>query len=338
MATLKDIAKIAGVNVSTVSKALRGSSDINKQTMQNIKKIADELNYSYEKREPSQIKTQYSNSLNTIGIICPEIISEYYSDIVNTLTKEIRKKGYYCIISFTDFDSENEGRYLKGLLNSNVKGIIFITESLDIDDTLGLIKNNNYTIPLVVIAQNADTKEFDCIKIDDEYGMKLSVEHLLEQGHTNLGYVGDKLSNARMEAFIENLQENKLKVNKKWIRVSEERFEKCGYDLLTAMIKEGDLPTAIVGAYDNIVIGAVKAITDSGRKVPEDISIIGIDNISVTNYYNPEITSVAGPVEEMARIAVKLLFKKIDSSEYDVVQNVVLPPRLITRKSVRKLS
>ncbi|NLB43149.1 MAG: LacI family transcriptional regulator [Clostridiales bacterium] len=336
MATLKDIAKIAGVNVSTVSKALRGSSDINKQTMENIRKIADELDYKYVIRDKNEEKAQCQDKLNTIGIICPEITSSYYSEIVNMITKEMRKKGYYCIIGFTDFDSKNEAQYLEGLLKSNVEGIIFITESVEIGDTLSLIKKNDNSIPLVVIAQNSDTKEYDCIRIDDKYGIKLSIEHLLEQGHTDIGYIGDELSNARLEAFIEILQAKNLRVNRKWIRVSEERFEKCGYDLMTNMLKDDDLPTAILGAYDNVVIGAIKAITDAGRKVPEDISMIGIDNISVTAYYNPEITSLAGPAEEMARIAVKLLFKKIESPDYKVIQNVVLPPTLVVRKSIKK--
>jgi DNA-binding LacI/PurR family transcriptional regulator len=145
------------------------------------------------------------------------------------------------------------------------------------------------------------------------------------------------LSSARMEAFVKVLQANNIKINEKWIRVSEERFEKCGYDLLTAMLKENTLPTAIVCAYDNIAIGAIKAINDAGLRVPDDISIIGIDNINVTSYYNPEITSIAGPVEEMAKIAVKLLFKKVDSADYNVVQNVVLPPSLVVRNSVKKI-
>ncbi|NLC45260.1 MAG: LacI family transcriptional regulator [Clostridiales bacterium] len=337
MATLKDIAKIAGVNVSTVSKALRGSSDINKQTMKNIRKIADELDYKYVIQDNRKDKAKQQDSLNTIGIICPEITSSYYSEIVNMITKEMRKKGYYCIIGFTDFDSKNEGQYLEGLLKSNVKGIIFITESLEIGDTISLLKNGDNFIPLVVIAQNSGTKEHDCIRIDDKYGIKLSIDHLLELGHTDIGYIGDELSNARLEAFIEILQANNIKMNRKWIRVSEERFEKCGYDLMTDMLKEDNLPTAILSAYDNIAVGAIKAITDSGRNVPEDISMIGIDNISVTAYYNPEITSVAGPAEEMARIAVKLLFKKIESPEYKVIQNVVLPPTLVVRKSVKSL-
>ncbi len=239
-----------------------------------------------------------------------------------------------CIFGFTNFDSEIEKHYLKDLIGLQVKGIIFISESLDINNILTQYKEC-LSIPLVLITPNAETKDFDCIKIDDEYGVKLSVEHLIQQGHKKIGYIGDELSNPRLEAFLKVKGENELKINKKWIQVSEERFERCGYELMSNLLKEGGLPTAILAAYDDIAIGAVKAVHDAGLKVPDDISIIGIDNIRVTEYYNPTLTSVAGPVEEMGRIALKLLFKKIKSPEYNVVQNVTLPPRLITRGSVK---
>jgi len=134
------------------------------------------------------------------------------------------------------------------------------------------------------------------------------------------------------------MQANKLKVNKKWIQVSEERFEKCGYDLMCNILKNDELPTAILGAYDDIAIGAIKAIHDKGLNVPNDISVVGIDNVRVASYYYPELTTIAGPIEEMGKIAVKLLFKKVKDSEYKVVQNVKLTPMLVERRSVKSLS
>ena len=128
-----------------------------------------------------------------------------------------------------------------------------------------------------------------------------------------------------------------MKVNRKWIQVSEERFEKCGYDLMNNILKNDELPTAILGAYDDIAIGAIKAIHDKGLKVPDDISVIGIDNVRVASYYSPEMTTIAGPVEEMGKIAVKLLFKKVKDEQYKVIQNVMLSPMLIERKSVKKI-
>jgi len=333
MATLKDIAEIAGVNVSTVSKALRDSSDLNEETKLRIMKIAKDIGYKYNivKRKKN------NNDLGTIGVICPEITSNYYSQIVSTLEKEIKNEGFFCIICFTNFDNENEKYYLKSLYNAGVQGIIFISESLDLNDILNEYKKNT-SIPLVLIAQNTETQDFDCIKIDDEYGVKLAVEYLIKSGHKEIGYIGDELSNPRFEIFINVMQANKLKVNKKWIQVSEERFEKCGYDLMCNILKNDELPTAILGAYDDIAIGAIKAIHDKGLNVPNDISVVGIDNVRVASYYYPELTTIAGPIEEMGKIAVKLLFKKVKDSEYKVVQNVKLTPMLVERRSVKSLS
>lgn len=327
MATLKDIAKIAGVNISTVSKALRDSSDISHDTKKDIRKIAKDLDYKFE-----HIRRKTSNGFGTIGVICPEITSNYYSQIVSIIENEIKKQEYFCIIGFTNFEKENEKYYLKHLLNSGVHGIIFISESTDLDSILLEYKKET-SAPLVLVAQNTETKDFDCIKIDDDYGVRLAVEHLIQLGHKDIGYVGDELSNTRLEIFTRIMQENNIKLNKKWIQVSEERFEKCGYDLMDKILKGDEIPTAIMGAYDDIAIGAIKAIHDKDLKVPQDISVVGIDNVRVASYYCPEITTVAGPVEEMGKIAVKLLFKKIKDSGYNVVQNVMLSPTLIRRKS-----
>ncbi len=331
MATLKDIAIKAGVNISTVSKALRDSSDINEDTKIKIAKIAKELNY-----KSGMIKRKPSNKFGSIGIICPEIISNYYSQIVSKIEEEIKKAGYFCIIGFTNFDIESEKYYLKQLINAGVQGIILISESSELSGILVEYKKDTY-IPLVLIAQNTETKDFDCIKIDDAYGVRLAVEYLIQSGHKDIGYVGDYLSNSRLDVFIKVMQENKMKVNKKWMLVSEERFEKCGYNIMNSMLQSDDRPTAIFAAYDDVAIGAIKASHDKGLRVPEDISVTGIDNIRAASYCRPELTTVAGSVEEMGTIAVKLLFKKLKDERYKVVQNVMLSPTLIERKSTTKI-
>jgi len=134
------------------------------------------------------------------------------------------------------------------------------------------------------------------------------------------------------------MQANKIKVNKKWIQVSEERFEKCGYELIGNILKNDELPTAILVVYDDIAIGAIKAIHDKELKVPDDISLVGIDNIRMASYCCPELTSIAGPIEELGKIAVNLLFKKVKEPEYRIVQNIKLTPVFIERKSVKSIN
>ena len=331
MTTLKDIAKIAGVNISTVSKALRGSSDINEETRKRIIQIATESNYQFEK-----IRKKSSNEYGIIGIVCPEIISNYYAQIVGIIEDEARKEGYFCLISITNFDPKNEKCYLNKLTDADIDGIIFISENRDLEKSL-LDYKRKMNVPLVLISQNSETKDFDCIKIDDDYGVRLAVEHLIQLGIKDIGYIGDELSNTRLNAFIKVLEENNLKINKKWIKVSKERFEKCGYNSMSSILKYNDIPIGILAAYDDIAVGVIKAIYDNGRNVPDDISVVGIDNIRSASYLRPELTTVAGPIEEMGKIAVKLLFKKIKDDDYNVVQNIRLTPVLIQRNSTKSI-
>lgn len=327
MATLKDIAEIAGVNVSTVSKALRDSSDINEETKNKITKIANEMGYKFK-----AVKRKQFEHFGSIGVICPEIVSGYYSQIVSRIEEEAKKERCFCIIGFTNFETENEKYYLKHFIDAGVQGVILISESSELNDILIEYKEDT-PIPLVLIAQNTETKDFDCVKIDDAYGVKLAVEHLIQLGHRNIGYIGDELSNSRLEVFTGVMHDNKMEINKKWIQVSKERFEKCGYELMSNILKSKDIPSAILGAYDDIAIGAMKAIHDKGLRVPEDISVVGIDNIRLASYCIPELTTIASSVEEMGKIAVKLLFKKVKDSQYKVIQNVMLSPTLVHRKS-----
>ncbi len=329
MTTLKDIAKIAGVHVSTVSKALIGSSDINEETRERITKIAIENDYKIDK-----VRRKSLHNSGIIGVICPEIISNYYAQIINIIEEEIKKEGYLCLISLTSFDLNSERTYLNLMAKANTEGIIFLSESINLEEIL-LDYKKNINIPLVLIAQNTETKDYDCIKIDDEHGVRLAIEHLIQIGMQDIGYIGDELSDARLNVFIKILEENKLRANKKWIKVHKERFEKCGYDSRSAILKGDEIPSAILAAYDDIAVGVIKAIYDSGRSVPDDISVIGIDNIRSAQYLCPELTTIAGPVEEMGKIAIKLLFKKIKNKEYKVVQNVRLSPNLIIRKSIK---
>lgn len=332
MVKLKTIAEIVGVNISTVSKALRDSTDINYETKIKILDVAKQLNYPLKKLT----KNNNQNNIGMIGVICPEITSDYYSQIISIIEKEIKKENYFLIIGFTNFESEKEKYFLDEYqsLDTNVSGIIFITESGELDNTL-LSYRARTDIPMVMIAQNTNPIGFDSIKIDDDFGVKLAIEYLITSGHRKICYLGDELSNTRKDAFLGIMNANRIEVNEQWVQVNKERFEVCGYELMNNILKSGNLPTAVFGAYDDIAIGAMKAIYEYGLKIPDDISIIGIDNIRVSPYINPNLTTVAGPVEEMGRIVVKLLLKKIKDAEFDVVQNVKLSPRLIIRDSVK---
>ncbi len=333
MATLKDIALKAEVTVSTVSRALNGNSEIKKATRDRIVQIARELNYISNKNE-----TYFCGStLKTIGLICPEIRGNFYSSLVNTMEVEIKEAGYTMILGLTNFKSEEELRYLDLFEKKNVDGIVFITTMNDsIKEELVNFKAR-CSIPLIQLANVFEVEEYDCIRFDDKLGVTLAVEHLLDLGHADIAYIGENLTKDRQKHFVDALKKHGIKINNDFIKSGEERFEEAGYLRMKEILATEDkLPTAIFASYDDVAIGAMRAIYESGRKIPEDISVIGIDNIYLTSYLYKSLSTISNPTNEMMNIAIRILLDKIEDKGNKVIQHVVVKPELIIRESTGK--
>lgn len=329
LATLKDIAKLAGMNVSTVSRALNNSSDISESTKKKIVKIARELNYFSNK----QNSLLANNTSYAIGVIAPEIESNFYSQLVGTIEKKITTEGYTLITGFTNFKYEEEVRFLNLFAHKAVAGIILI-RSLDERTSKDLNEfKQKFSIPVIQVDTKHILDFYDCLKIDDYFGVSTAVEHLIELGHTSIGYIGDTLSEHRKKAYIDTLNKYNIRINENFIRIGEERFEKGGYKRMNELLSLSETPTAVFASYDDIAIGAMRAIYEKGLKIPEDFSIVGVDNIKISSYLYKGLTTVSVPVNELGDISTAILFNKIQNKKYEVVQHVVLKPQLIVRET-----
>lgn len=321
---------MAGVSISTVSKALNNSAEIGRETKSRIIKIAQDLQYDMSPARPAEEKKAGS----LISVICPEISSNYYAQLVNSVGANITGRGYQYMVAVSDFNTEKEEAYLEMAAGQGIAGIVLITES-EKADIEPVIRNAKYlwNIPLVLIANQADTNEFDCIKIDDALGVATGVEHLARLGHTGVAYIGDRLTEGRLLAYREAMEKNGLSVDETLVRVSDLRFEECGYRSMKDMLSSGRAPTALFAAYDDIAIGAMRAMLEQGLGIPEDISVVGMDNVAACPYLMKGLTTVSNPIREMAEISISILNKKIRDKEYTVVQHVVLKPELIMRET-----
>lgn len=331
LATLQDIANRAEVNVSTVSRALNDSSEIKDETKEKIVKIARELNYVSNKSNNTLLTT----NTHSIGMILPEIKS--YSEVVKEIEKNIKGKGYSLIFGLTNFEYENEKHYLNLFLKKNVDGIICVT-LLNKKTTEDLKEfREKYNIPVVLVETLLAVPDYDYIKIDDHRGVKMAVEHLLNLGHKKIGFIGEKLSKHRLSGYMETLKKYNIKIDKDLIKIGKERYEEGGYKRMNDILKLEQIPTAIFASYDDMAIGAIKAIYESGLEVPEDISVVGFDNVSVTAYLKKGLTTISRPVEEMGKLAVSILLRKIEN-KFKAVQNTELKPKLIVRETTDKLN
>ena len=328
MSTLKDIAKAAGVSVSTVSKALNDSYEIKDETKIKIIRAAKELNYNIN----SEKNYVNKNKSHLIGVICPEVNSNYYAQLVTHLEASIAKRGYNSILAVTGFEAEKEENYLNLFINQQVDGIILITENQDIQAITHKIKYL-WNIPIVLIAADTEVSDFDCIKIDDYFGVVTGMNHLIGLGHEKIAYIGDALSGGRFDAYREVMHNNGIEIYDKLYKILDVRYEECGYQGMNEILDSGEIPTAVFAAYDDVAIGAIRAITEHGLTIPGDISIIGVDNITVSPYLAKGLTTTSGPVKEMADVSVSILNKKIKDDEYTVVQHVLFKPELIVRET-----
>ncbi len=331
MVRLNEIAEKAGVNISTVSRVLNHSQGIGEETRNHVFKVVEELGYKAKRRHGRR---------NTIGVIVPELASQYYALLVHSLESRIREKGYNMLIAMSDFDSKKVVQNFETMENNEVCGIICST--LAAGDELGLpiLQAAERTrVPVVFLADGSkrESLRFDFIYLNQLNGIELVIDHLTALGHTRIGFVGEVHSMPRLKCFEQVMKEKGLVIDQRLVKMGVTRFEYGGYEQTKLLLDEPDRPTAIIAAYDQFAFGALKAIEDAGLKVPDDISVVGFDNIVTSEFLPKKLTSVTNPVGSMGQIAIRLLFSKLYPKADDIIQNVSLQPALIVRETTKDI-
>lgn len=333
MATMKEIAALAGVSVSTVSKGLRNADDVGDETRVRIKQIAADLGYTYRasSRPPRYTRTP------SIGIVCPEVVSHYYSQMLASMENTLSKEGYSTVISLSGFRPEVEKRLLKLYNDLGLDGIICVTEGQTIQARLEAMFSDRH-MPFVLLSNHIavhdiDHIDIDHIDIDDEHAVRIAVEHLKSLGHTTIGYIGDHLSRERRDLYLKHVREGNLRTDDSQVVENDKRFEECGYAGMQSILTSGILPTAVFCAYDAIAIGALRAAYEHQVAIPETMSVISIDDVSEASYLHRSLTTVSGPSSQMGKMAADNLIDQIESKETHVVQHVTLKPHLVVRET-----
>lgn len=337
MVTIKDIASEANVSISTVSRILNFDESLNvsEETRKRVLSIAEELNYVRVKERKNKAK-KYN-----IGIVCSyseskELNDPYFLSIRTTIEKK-------CINENIEFNS----LYISKILNEssnkykNIDGIIAI--GIFQEEEIKSLKEISENI--VFIDSSPEEWEFDSVVVDLKYGTMKALEYLYELNHVNIGYIGAKVvphnnegnSNELINYREASYRSFMLKINnlnEEWIFKGNFTPED-GYKLMKKALKLKEIPTAFFIASDPMAIGAYKAITEEGYKIPEDISIIGFDDIITAQYLTPSLTTIKVFTDFMGEVAFDLLLEKI-KEERSLSKKIVLPVKLIVRDSCTK--
>lgn len=320
--SLKKLAQKTNCSVSTVSKAFSGSKEISESTKQRIFTAAKEMGV-FEK---------YSKVISNkpvVAVLCPELCSEFYSNIVENLNNSANKKNVLLLVKICGFDLEkiNEAfRYLAFV--HKVDGIILIGE------TDGILNPEKF--PLVAYGSSNEMDKINAIKYDAESVVEQGIKKLMDCGHKKIAFIGEK-NTARMNSYFEDCMKKRgIETDKRFIHISSERFEKAGYLGMKQILESGERPTAVFAAYDYIAIGAMKYIYEIGLEVPKDISIIGTDNISLTDKIKVPLSSIS-KVDGFYDEAIDMILKKIYNKYVDIKVKEYVQPKFVDRNSVNKI-
>ena len=320
--TLTELAKRAQTSVATVSKAFSGSAEIPDTTKEKIFRIAKRAG-CFEKYYKGPRERRI------VALVFPESESEYYGREIGLLEKELDRRGADTVIALTRFDPEREARLFSELVyRMKVDGVILAG--------VGKLIKNPDEVPLVILGSPSQRSlNADFVRFSTTEAILNLVGIIKEYGHRDVGFIGENLTLSKLEYFKQAMRYHGLPLREKFIAVSEsERFAAAGESGMQRLIDRGAVPSVIVAAYDQIAYGAMRRASNSGYRIPEDISFAGFDDISVTQYLDVPLTSIHMHLEEVCERVVDLIFKRIENRHYRERSEIVIPATVVVRDSL----
>lgn len=331
--TQADVARLAGVSRATVSYVLndraRGRIPITESTRQKVLQAAAELGY-----EPNALaRSLKSGTSRTIGLLMPAVHNPHYWDILEGAEEEITARGYHLALVTANLDLERERRCLHSLFQQRLDGLILMPTFTDqLTEEMDLLCER--ACPAVFITP---IEGIDWVFPDIRGGAEAIMEHLLELGHTRIGFINGAarphLSQTREDVYREKLAAAGLPVDKHLVRHCGPLMQD-GYVEVGKLLDLSDPPTAIWAINDLLAISALRAIHERRLCVPGDVALAGFDDIAFARQLYPPLTTAHMPAKAMGRRAAEFLFKRLDDPECEPMQEV-MPMHLVIRQSTR---
>ncbi|MFH1610133.1 MAG: LacI family DNA-binding transcriptional regulator [Candidatus Bipolaricaulota bacterium] len=328
MVTIKDVARAAGVSPSTVSRALNDSPLLKDETKARIRCLAAKLGYERNELARGLVK----GLSGAVGLVVPDITNPFFADIARGVGAVAHGRGYGVVLCSTEGDPELERSQLQLLRRKRVDGFLLTAVTADAPHLEDLTRAG---IPFVLVSRLVRTTDAPFVVGDDRLGARLAVEHLVDLGHERIGFIGGpanvQSSQDRMVVYREVLAEQRLPVRKSWA-VYADFTQAAGQDQGHRMLGLPHRPTAIFAANDMIALGVLEAAEDLGLRVPEDLSVVGYDDIRYASLPRIQLTTVAQPTQEMGRIAAEYLLGVIERGRQRKLARV-LRPHLVVRRT-----
>jgi len=333
--TLKDIAKAANVTVTSVSLALQPepTTRVSEETRAKIRAVAEKLNY-----RPNYIaKSLVTKKTHILGLIITTLHNPFYTEISESIIARAEDSGYCVFIYSLRGKNGNEQKAIDNLLMRGVDGLIICGAMRHSKPVYELARQK---IPFVLVmrsvADGPNLPKVDFVGIDNEYGAYLAVKHLLSLGHRCIGLISgpEEVSTGydRKAGYLTALQTCSIKPDKKIIRHGD-FFRESGYSMGKSLLELSRRPSAIFAANDHMAIGLLEAMHEKGLSAPEDLAVVGFDDIEMAGLPGISLTTVSQKKVDMGRLAVERLIEKLESASNNISFRIILEPKLIIRRS-----
>ena len=327
-----DVARLAGVSRATVSYVLNQQNDgrvpISEETQQRVLEAAAELGYEPDARAQSL----RSGSTRTIALLIPDSQNPHFWQIVHGVTQEARAAGYDLLLTSSDLDPEHEEHAVKSLARRRTDGLILLVAFTSLSQKQ-LNEMAASRLPIVMIG--CRDKAFDCIGSNYYDSAEKVMRHLIDLGHQRIGFIHGvanfRLGQDRLRSYEKGLKDAGLPYNENLIEHCGPSIED-GYNAAMRLLSRHPRPTALIVVNDLLAMGVIRAARDLGIAIPQELSVVGYDDIPLANYQTPRLTTVHMNAEAIGQGAVKLLLQRLQDRDQPP-QVVELPTRLIIRES-----
>lgn len=330
---INDIAKKAGLSITTVSRVLNGKAEqyrIGKKSQERIKEAAKELNY---------VPNQYAANLrtgrsNTVALIVPSLNNPFFAGIASKINAEVRKFGFVTIIGDSDENQEIERVELQQLMSRNIEGLIIVPCGNQSEHIKQL---HDQGLPVICIDRYFEDLDIPFVSTDNYDGAYNATKHLIEYGHLNIvciqGVQQSTPNRMRVKGFKDAMHESGLE---RYSVVGDDFSVQNGYLETKLLLQQKQRPTAILTLSNTIAMGCMKAFKEENVRIPDDISLLTFDDHPYLDYLATPLSCVAQPVSDISKIAIKFLFSRLNNKEVKTNQ-VLLKPKIKLKESVRRI-
>lgn len=333
MATIYDIAKKAGVSITTVSRVINNHPYVHEETRQRVKQVLEETNFIPNSNASSLVR----KTTNTLAVIVPDITNNFFTTLLRGIEDKANENGFAVIFGNTDENSTKEYSYLHTFMERRVDGLIIDPVLEQSKNLKSIIKRE---IPVVLIDREINNLQIDYVGSNNSKGAEDLVHYLIESGHRRIALISGaseiSVYRQRLEGYKTAQQKAGLSIDHKMILRGEKPNQETGYLLTKTLLKNTSMPTAIFAANNFLAIGAFRALREAHLEVPKDTSVVCFDAADTDATLNPFFTSMVQPVYTMGQMAVELLIRRLKQKTIAPTK-VILEPQFIVRESTGKI-